>query len=243
MLSHQLTPMFKFLRLVPFSCSHSRNKSVKRLLDVNCAVHAYLFNTPLCGAVCCIMQSRNKCSFFSMLFADYYHIGLMTTFHMRHVFTFFWCQVLNLVEQLSIALNDEFRVNLPVLLPRCVAVLTEAERTSDYRKVPPVLHTFEVLGGELACGHSVLGTTICVFLSLLLLYIAFCDFLLSLCIIRGRLYIHISFGNKLEANILVVLSTSMYLLSRSRQQILLGCCLYAHYDYQHIDCFEVSTGA
>jgi len=55
--------------------------------------------------------------------------------------------VLNLVEKLSLALNDEFRVYLPEFLPRCVAVLTEAERTSDYKKVPPVLHTFEVLGG------------------------------------------------------------------------------------------------
>lgn len=55
--------------------------------------------------------------------------------------------MLNLVEQLSKALNDEFRIYLPDLLPRCVTVLTEAERTSDYKKVPPVLHTFEVLGG------------------------------------------------------------------------------------------------
>ena len=60
-------------------------------------------------------------------------------------------QVLNLVEQLSLALNDEFRVYLPDLLPRCVSVLTEAERTSDYKKVPPVLHTFEVLGGAYPC--------------------------------------------------------------------------------------------
>ncbi|KAG0576661.1 hypothetical protein KC19_5G097200 [Ceratodon purpureus] len=56
--------------------------------------------------------------------------------------------VLNLVEKLSLALNDEFRVFLPEFLPRCVTVLTEAERTSDYKKVPPVLHTFEVLGGS-----------------------------------------------------------------------------------------------
>ena len=129
---------------------------------------------------------KEQCSLFSMLFADYNHIGLMTTFHIRHVFTFFWYQVLNLVEQLSIALNDEFRVNLPVLLPRCVAVLTDAERTSDYKRVPPVLHTFEVLGGELACGHSVLGTATCVFLSLMLFYVVFCDFLLGLYIIRRR---------------------------------------------------------
>lgn len=56
-------------------------------------------------------------------------------------------QVLNLVEQLSLALKDEFWVYLLDFLPRCVSILTEAERTSDYNKVPPVLHTFEVLGG------------------------------------------------------------------------------------------------
>jgi hypothetical protein len=56
-------------------------------------------------------------------------------------------QVLNLLEKLSVALNDEFWTYLPEFLPRCVVVLTEAERTSDYHKVPSVLHTFEVLGG------------------------------------------------------------------------------------------------
>ncbi|XP_024379368.1 serine/threonine-protein kinase TOR [Physcomitrium patens] len=56
--------------------------------------------------------------------------------------------VLNLVEQLSLALNDEFRGYLPEFLRLCVTVLTDAERTGDYKKVPPVLHTFEVLGGS-----------------------------------------------------------------------------------------------
>jgi hypothetical protein len=51
------------------------------------------------------------------------------------------------VEQLCLALNDEFQQYLPELLPRCIAVLTDAERTGVYTKVPAVLHTFEVLGG------------------------------------------------------------------------------------------------
>lgn len=75
------------------------------------------------------------------------YVGLLGfTFHMIDN-QIVLMQVLNLVEKLSLALNDEFRVYLPDVLPRCVLVLTEAERTSDYKKVPPVLHTFEVLGG------------------------------------------------------------------------------------------------
>lgn len=57
-------------------------------------------------------------------------------------------QVLNLVEHLCIALNDEFRIFLPEILPRCVQVLSDAERSGDYTYVPPVLHTFEVFGGK-----------------------------------------------------------------------------------------------
>ncbi|CAM6130085.1 unnamed protein product [Calypogeia fissa] len=56
--------------------------------------------------------------------------------------------VLNLVEHLCIALNDEFRIFLPEILPRCVQVLSDAERSGDYTYVPPVLHTFEVFGGS-----------------------------------------------------------------------------------------------
>jgi hypothetical protein len=76
-------------------------------------------------------------------------------------------QVLNLVEQLCLALNDEFQQYLPELLPRCIAVLTDAERTGVYTKVPAVLHTFEVLGGmfpflllcyKSSCFLSVSGT-------------------------------------------------------------------------------------
>jgi FKBP12-rapamycin complex-associated protein len=59
-------------------------------------------------------------------------------------------QVLHLVEQLSRALNDEFRAHLPEILPRCVQVLTLAEQTGDYSSVPPVLHAFEVFGSERA---------------------------------------------------------------------------------------------
>ncbi|KAL2621813.1 hypothetical protein R1flu_002018 [Riccia fluitans] len=57
--------------------------------------------------------------------------------------------VLNLVEHLCQALNDEFRTYLPEILPRCVQVLSDAERTENFAYVPPVLHTFEVFGGTL----------------------------------------------------------------------------------------------
>ncbi|BBN14806.1 serine/threonine-protein kinase mTOR [Marchantia polymorpha subsp. ruderalis] len=57
--------------------------------------------------------------------------------------------VLNLVEHLCLALNDEFRIYLPEILPRCVQVLTDAERTGNFTYVSPVLHTFEVFGGSL----------------------------------------------------------------------------------------------
>lgn len=57
--------------------------------------------------------------------------------------------VLHLVEQLCVALNDEFRTYLSEVLPRCVSIITEAERSGDYTRVPPVLHTFEVFGGSM----------------------------------------------------------------------------------------------
>lgn len=57
--------------------------------------------------------------------------------------------ILNLVEQLCKALNDEFRMYLPEILPRCIQVLNDAERNSDYVYVPPILHTLEVFGGNL----------------------------------------------------------------------------------------------
>ncbi|XP_075074115.1 serine/threonine-protein kinase TOR-like isoform X3 [Nicotiana tabacum] len=57
--------------------------------------------------------------------------------------------ILHLVEQLCLALNDEFRKYLADILPCCIQVLTDAERFSDYTYVIPILHTLEVFGGTL----------------------------------------------------------------------------------------------
>ncbi|CAL5329434.1 unnamed protein product [Camellia sinensis] len=57
--------------------------------------------------------------------------------------------VLHLVEQLCLALNDEFRMYLPVILPCCIQVLSDAERFNDYTYVLDILHTLEVFGGTL----------------------------------------------------------------------------------------------
>ncbi|KAI3889270.1 hypothetical protein MKX03_003947, partial [Papaver bracteatum] len=57
--------------------------------------------------------------------------------------------VLHLVEQLCLALNDEFRTYLPVILPCCIQVLSDAERCNDYTYVLDILHTLEVFGGTL----------------------------------------------------------------------------------------------
>ncbi|KAH0728770.1 hypothetical protein KY284_004635 [Solanum tuberosum] len=57
--------------------------------------------------------------------------------------------ILHLVEQLCLALNDEFRKYLPDILPCCIQVLTDAERFNDYTYVIPILHTLEVFGGTL----------------------------------------------------------------------------------------------
>ncbi|XP_047147730.1 serine/threonine-protein kinase TOR isoform X1 [Vigna umbellata] len=57
--------------------------------------------------------------------------------------------VLHLVEQLCLALNDEFRTYLPVILPGCIQVLSDAERCNDYTYVLDLLHTLEVFGGTL----------------------------------------------------------------------------------------------
>jgi FKBP12-rapamycin complex-associated protein len=56
-------------------------------------------------------------------------------------------QVLHLVEQLCLALNDEFRTYLPVILPRCIQIIGDAERINDYTYVLDILHTLEVFGG------------------------------------------------------------------------------------------------
>ncbi|KAF3971928.1 hypothetical protein CMV_004520 [Castanea mollissima] len=57
--------------------------------------------------------------------------------------------VLHLVEQLCLALNDEFRMHLHCILPGCIQVLSDAERFNDYTYVPDILHTLEVFGGTL----------------------------------------------------------------------------------------------
>ncbi|XP_059653076.1 serine/threonine-protein kinase TOR-like isoform X1 [Cornus florida] len=57
--------------------------------------------------------------------------------------------LLHLVEQLCLALNDEFRTHLPVILPCCIQVLSDAERFNDYTYVRDILHTLEVFGGTL----------------------------------------------------------------------------------------------
>ncbi|XP_022763546.1 serine/threonine-protein kinase TOR isoform X3 [Durio zibethinus] len=57
--------------------------------------------------------------------------------------------VLHLVEQLCLALNDEFRKYLPAILPCCIQVLSDAERCNDYTYVLDILHTLEVFGGTL----------------------------------------------------------------------------------------------
>ncbi|XP_024028419.1 serine/threonine-protein kinase TOR, partial [Morus notabilis] len=54
--------------------------------------------------------------------------------------------VLHLVEQLCLALNDEFRTYLPNILPCCIQVLSDAERYNDYTYVLDILHTLEVFG-------------------------------------------------------------------------------------------------
>ncbi|XP_038877543.1 serine/threonine-protein kinase TOR isoform X1 [Benincasa hispida] len=57
--------------------------------------------------------------------------------------------VLHLVEQLCLALNDEFRMILHIILPCCIQVLSDAERCNDYTYVLDILHTLEVFGGTL----------------------------------------------------------------------------------------------
>ncbi|GER42126.1 serine/threonine protein kinase mTOR [Striga asiatica] len=56
--------------------------------------------------------------------------------------------VLHLLEQLCLALNDEFRTHLPFILPFCIQVLSDAERFKD-TYVVDILHTLEVFGGTL----------------------------------------------------------------------------------------------
>ena len=57
-------------------------------------------------------------------------------------------QILHLLEQLCVALNDEFRTHLSEILPCCIQVLSDADRCNDYSHVPDILHTLEVFGGQ-----------------------------------------------------------------------------------------------
>lgn len=57
--------------------------------------------------------------------------------------------ILHLLEQLCLALNDEFRTHLPFILPSCIQVLSDAERFKDYVYVIDILRTLEVFGGNL----------------------------------------------------------------------------------------------
>lgn len=69
-------------------------------------------------------------------------IMLSCPFHVQIV------QILHLVEQLCLALQDEFRTYLPSILPNCIQVLFDAERCNDFGYVPDILHTFDVFGGQ-----------------------------------------------------------------------------------------------
>ncbi|KAK6784217.1 hypothetical protein RDI58_017671 [Solanum bulbocastanum] len=57
--------------------------------------------------------------------------------------------ILYIMEQLFLALNDEFRKYLPDMLLCSIQVLSDAERFNDYTYVIPILHTLEVFGGTL----------------------------------------------------------------------------------------------
>ncbi|KAL4435039.1 hypothetical protein ABPG77_003864 [Micractinium sp. CCAP 211/92] len=54
--------------------------------------------------------------------------------------------VLQLLAELSQTLRDDFRSYMPELLPRFVALLNEAERTSDFSLVKPALDAIRALG-------------------------------------------------------------------------------------------------
>ncbi|XP_057821315.1 serine/threonine-protein kinase TOR isoform X2 [Cryptomeria japonica] len=57
--------------------------------------------------------------------------------------------ILHLMEQLCLALNDEFQAYLPEILPCCIQVLTDAERCVNYSYLPAILHTLEIFGSTL----------------------------------------------------------------------------------------------
>ena len=54
--------------------------------------------------------------------------------------------ILKLMENLSIILQDEFRMYVPTLLPRMISFLNEAERSCDWETAKSVLETLETVG-------------------------------------------------------------------------------------------------
>ncbi|CAH1422026.1 unnamed protein product [Lactuca virosa] len=57
--------------------------------------------------------------------------------------------ILHLVEQLCLALNDEFGRYLPIILPCFIQVMSDAERCNDCTYVRDILCTLKVFGGTL----------------------------------------------------------------------------------------------
>jgi len=51
-----------------------------------------------------------------------------------------------LCEELSLALNDEFRKYIPAIVPRIISALNDAERSGRYSSVPHILHALEMFG-------------------------------------------------------------------------------------------------
>lgn len=98
----------------------------------------------------------NMCRLFYQSIAVFYPLWscdfikcLNFTFYKKvldHIIAHF-LQFLHLVEQLCLALNDEFRTYVPDILPFCIQVITDAERFNNYSYVYDILHTFDIFGG------------------------------------------------------------------------------------------------
>ena len=58
--------------------------------------------------------------------------------------------LLRLLEELSVALGDEFQAYLHTIVPQLVGALAEAERSGDFSAVPAVLHALEAFGRSLS---------------------------------------------------------------------------------------------
>lgn len=54
--------------------------------------------------------------------------------------------ILQLLENLSIILQDEFRVCVPPLLPKIIGFLVDAERANDWTTAMAVLHSLDIIG-------------------------------------------------------------------------------------------------